>query len=203
MIVDIYAGKWLKYGGLLYNKDMAKKKFKPFEHDDLELKNALIDYARGISSKTEVEAVLACAMIYASFAEYIAGHLLDNLRHLVYQTTYRDFAAIVYIDQRSNKETRTMNKVARLLRDFEFPDKRAIIELIEEIARSRNNLFHNFALIDEKKSEVFDGDVKTIRESTEELFTKVNTVYAGLQKILLNPEQASELNREATEQKTI
>lgn len=169
------------------------KKFKPFEHDDLEIKNSLIDYARDISHKTDVEAVLACAMIYASFAEYLSGHLLDNLRHLIYQTTYRDFAAILYIDQRRNKETRTMNRVAGLLRDYEFPDKKEIIELIEEIAQRRNNLFHNFAQIDQKKSEIFDEDVKIIKNSTEELLSKVNTVYAGLQKILLDPKQASEL----------
>lgn len=168
-----------------------KKQFKPFEHEDLDIKNNLINYARSISNKNEPDARLACAVIYASFAEYLAGHLLDTLRHLMYTTTYKDFAAILYVDQRKDSKIRTLGQTVSLLRGYMFPDKKEIIELLEQINKSRNNLFHNFASLDEKKSKQFDENMDTISANTEELFNKINVIYDGLSKILLPQENAS------------
>lgn len=164
---------------------MAKKQFKPFEHEDLQLKNYLIDYARTLASKGDLEAQLACAVIYASFAEYMAGHLLDNLRHLMYTTTYREFAAILFVDQRKDSKVRTMNQVVSLLQGYEFPDKKEVIDLLQSINKSRNNLFHNFASTSGDQFNVFDDDIDNIKTKTEELFTKIGIIYAGLVKILL------------------
>ncbi len=184
---------WLRQGGLLYNIDMAKKTFKPFEHDDLEIKNELINYARSIRDKQEVETRLATAMIYSSFAEYLAGNLLENLRHLVYQSTYRDFAGIVFIDLRNTRGKRppTMNTIIDMLKSFSFPDRDSVLDLLADIAKSRNNLFHNFATTDAKGLEIMGKDIDIINDKTEELFTKINTIYVGLQKILINTEANS------------
>jgi len=172
---------------------MRKAKFVPFAHEDLELKNYLIEYARTLSTKEDAEAQIACAVIYASFAEYMAGHLLDNLRYLVYQTTYRDYAGILYQDERDDKKIRTMGQTINLLRAFGFPDKEDILRLLEQVSKSRNNLFHNFAKADAKGFEVLDADIARIKEDTEEIFAKVNTIYAGLQKIIIDPDQATSL----------
>lgn len=165
-----------------------KKTFVPFAHDDLELKNQLIDYARVLSVKKDAEAQLASAMIYASFTEYIAGHLLDNMRYLMYQTTYNQYAGILFVDERDDSEVRMMGKTIHLLQKFSFPDKTDILRLLSEVSKSRNNLFHNFARADLEGLEVLNEDIQTIKERSEEIFQKVNTVYAGLQKILM-PEQ--------------
>jgi hypothetical protein len=185
-------GAYLQQGGLLYNESMTKKSFRPFEHDDLELKNNLITYARAIAAKEEAEAQLASAMVFSSFAEYVSGHLLDTLRHLVYQTTYNYFAGILFIDQRNTKEVRTINKMVGGLKGYQFPDREKILELLEKIAKSRNNLFHNFAKSDIKGFEGFDEDILIIRESTEELLTKVNIIYTGLQKVLTKSDDITE-----------
>jgi hypothetical protein len=195
-------GDCLIAGGLVYNIDMAKKQFKPFTHDDLELKNGLIEYARSIKDKKEIETRLASAMIYSNFAEYMAGHLLENLRHLMYQSTHRDFAGILFIDQRNKKDkTPTLGVIIDLLRQFGFPDKDDVLELLSDIGCSRNNLFHNFAKSDVKGFEILGADIDIINEKTEELFIKINTIYAGLQKILINPAATSIEDKD--EQKTI
>lgn len=171
------------------------KKFKPFEHDDLELKNQLIDYARKIKDTDTMEAQLGCAMIYASFAEYMAGHLLDNLRHLMYQSTYRDFAALLFVDQRPKKSDKplTMGGTVGRLKTYGFPDKEAILELLASIGNSRNNLFHNFAKSDVKGFEVLTADIESIKEDSEELFEKINTLYIALRKVLLPAEQGESI----------
>lgn len=186
-------GHYFIQGGLVYNVDMAKKQFKPFTHDDLELKNELINYARSIKDKKEVETRLASAMIYSNFAEYMAGHLLENLRHLMYQSTYRDFAGILYIDLRNTKDKRPpmMGTTIDLLRQFSFPDKEGVLDLLVDISNSRNNLFHNFARSDTKEFEKLGTDIDTVNEKTEDLFIKINTIYMGLQKILISPEANS------------
>jgi hypothetical protein len=174
------------------NKKSAGK-FIPFTHDDLELKNQLIGYARLLADKTDAEAHLACAMIYASFAEYVAGHLLDSLRHLVYQTTYNQYAGILFIDERKVKQDGKglpLGALTKLLQAYVFPDKDEIITLLQGVTKSRNNLFHNFARADADGFGVFDDDILMIKNNTEEVLQKVNTIYAGLGKILV-PQEAS------------
>lgn len=142
-----------------------------------------------------MEAQLGCAMIYASFAEYMAGHLLDNLRHLMYQSTYRDFAALLFVDQRPKKSDKplTMGGTVGRLKTYGFPDKEAILELLASIGNSRNNLFHNFAKSDVKGFEVLTADIESIKEDSEELFEKINTLYIALRKVLLPAEQGESI----------
>ena len=69
-------------------KNKLKKIFIPFTHQDLELKNGLLQYGRDLKAKTGFENQLASAFIYASFAEYLGDNLLENLRYFVYKGSY-------------------------------------------------------------------------------------------------------------------
>lgn len=167
-------------------KEQPTGGFKPFDHKNLELKNALINYARELKDKEGFENHLAATFIYANFAEYLAGNLIEHLRYFVYYGSYNQFAGILFIDERTQNKPKTMGQNIAELNKFDFPDKKEISTLLSEISKKRNNIFHNFADADPGTLEqIISKDFKDIRDKTEELLQKINTVYAGLQKILI------------------
>jgi hypothetical protein len=113
------------------------------------------------------------------------------MHHLIYEGSYRQFAGIIFIDERKTKtkKPRTMGQTIGLLGNFSFPDKDAILLLFQSISKGRNNLFHNLAKIDEDSAEILDKDMNNIKLKTEELLDKINVVYTGLQKILVDEEK--------------
>jgi hypothetical protein len=88
-----------------------EKTFMPFTHDDLDFKNELINYARELSKKDTWENKLSAAFIYTSFAEYLASHLLMNLRHIVWMGTQSQFAGILGIDERKDDKKSTLGQL--------------------------------------------------------------------------------------------
>lgn len=168
---------------------IKKKKFVPFSHDNLELKNELIDYARQLRNKVEFENQLASSFIYASFAEYLAKNLVDNLNYFIYWASYNYFGGIIFFNRQEVKKPQTFGLIINTLSDFEFPDKISIIKLFSEISIARNKIYHTFASSDIKElNEIVSKDVILIQEKSEELLVKINTIYTGLNKILVKPE---------------
>lgn len=170
-----------------------KKIFLPFTHQDLELKNELINYARDLKAKQGFENQLAAVFIYASFTEYLGNHLLDNLRYFVHKGSYNQFAGILFIDETNKDEVLTLGRIIDKLKVFSFPDKDGVIDLFEDICEARNNIFHNFAKSDMSGIEkIVTVDIITIIDKTEQLVEKINVIYAGLQTILLPQPDLSE-----------
>ena len=57
--------------------------------------------------------------------------------------------------------------------------------MFEKIAESRNRIFHNFAKSDiETIKKLIQTDLPVIQDECEDLITRINTIYVGLQKIL-------------------
>ena len=163
-----------------------KTDFIPLGHDNLDIKNELITYARTLKGKPEFENQLAASFIYVSFAEYLAKNLLENLRHFVYQGTYDQFAGIIHIDQRDEKTNKPLGFLLGEIDKYDFPDKHGIRTLLSRILMLRNNLFHNFAMADLAELErIVLDDLKELQDKTEDLIKKINTVYGGLGKILI------------------
>lgn len=173
---------------------------KPFVHENLDFKNALVDYSRKLrnESKDNFEAQLVSAVIYSSTAEYLAGFLLESLRHLVYEASYRQLGAIVFIDMRKLSTGTPLNDLIKGLQLFEFPDKAEIIELLNSIKTSRNDLFHNFAKKDKDSLNDIGENIILIQSKTEQLIQKVNTVNISLQNIYYPPIQQGESNKNGT-----
>ena len=178
---------------------MKKKKirnsFVPFTHEELELKNALVEKARDLKNKKKLESQLASAMIYASIAEYLAEHLLENLRFFVYRSTYIDYAGIMYMDERNkgNGKGKTLGNTTALLEKYSFPDREEIISVLKDITSCRNNLFHNLAKTSANDFSKLYETIEKIQSDTEIFIEKINVVYAGLQKILIP--QSEEVNK--------
>lgn len=170
-------------------KNKQHRKFIPFSHDNLELKNGLINYARDLRQKTGFENQIASTFIYISFVEYLANNLLQNLRYFTYLGSYNQYAGIIFIDERDSNKVKTLGQIIGEIDKFNFPDKVEVINLFSEVSTARNKIFHNFASVDlEGLEKILTDDLVAVQDKTEELLQKINVIYAGLQKILLQPQ---------------
>lgn len=155
---------------------------KPFVHENLEFKNALIEYARELRRKPtdDFESRLISAVLYAQLSEYLAGFLLESLRHLAYDLTYSGSQGIAFIDTR-NRVGVSLEKIIDGLKEFSFSDKSEIIKLLTEIKNSRNDLFHN--LVSKSQDELIEigNDIVLIQDKAEIIIQKMNIITIGLQ----------------------
>ncbi len=166
-----------------------KKKFQPFTHENLDIKNELLQLARNArvqGQERKLENDLASVLIYSNIAEYLSENLLENLSHFVQQSTYKDFAGILYLENVCVPDKkRTLNQISEEINKFSFPDKENILACLKKIAESRNRIFHNFAKSDiETIKKLIQTDLPIIQDECEDLITRINTIYVGLQKIL-------------------
>lgn len=163
-----------------------EKKIKPFTHDNLELKQGFLKYARDLKGKQGFENGLAAAVIYASFAEYIAENLLENLRHLIFTSSFNQYAGIVYKTSQDKKQKRrTLGESIHELESYSFPDRDGIIGCLKKINKARNEIFHELASSDQKVAErLLTENVFITWEETEELVNKIDMIYEGLRKII-------------------
>lgn len=171
-------------------KKVEKKKFQPFTHENLDIKNELLQMARNArpvsGQERKLENDLASVLIYSNIAEYLAENLLENLNHFVRESTYRDFAGILYVESvSSDNSNMTLGMTVRQIGKFNFPDKTKILACFRKITESRNRIFHNFAKSDiETIGELVNKDLPIIQDECEEVITRINTIYIGLEKIL-------------------
>lgn len=191
-----------RYQLIMTRTKKVKKIFLPFTHQDLELKNGLLQYARDLKAKEGFENQLASAFIYASFTEYLGDNLLEHLRYFVHKGSYTQYGGILFVDETNKGDQLTLGQIIFKLKKFSFPDKIGIIELFEEICTARNKIFHNFANADATSLErMATVDLTTIQNKTEELLDKINIVYGGLQQILLPQPESMDSNPQAKETK--
>lgn len=155
---------------------MAKKK--ALEHEHLEIKNNLLGSARAMWASDDFEKQLASLIIYASFAEYLAEHLLESIKYAVENASYAQFGAVLYLNSNEKKSIKplTMYGYINRLESYEFPDKVNIIPLLKSVGLARNKLFHDFARIKPEDANKLDQYVKSIQEGTEELIDRINMV---------------------------
>ncbi len=179
-------------------KKSEKKKFQPFTHENLDIKNELLQMARNArpasGQERKLENDLASVLIYSNIAEYLAENLLENLNHFVRESTYKDFAGILYIESvSSDNSNMTLGMTIRQIEKFNFPDKIKILACFRKITESRNRIFHNFAKSDIGIiGELVNKDLPIIQDECEEVIIRINTIYTGLGKILRPQEQLPE-----------
>ncbi len=153
----------------------------PFDHDNLDIKNNLLNLARQSWDSGDFEKKLASLIIFASFAEYLAEHLLDTVRYAVERASYQSYGAVIFLKADDTKaKPLNMSDYINRLSNFEFPDKKDTLKLMKTIATARNKLFHDFARITLEEAAIVDKYVEDIKEGTEELITKVNTIEGSI-----------------------
>ena len=174
---------------------MAKKK--ALEHEHLEIKNNLLGSARAMWASNDFEKQLASLIIYASFAEYLAEHLLGSIKYAVETASYSQFGAVLYLNSNERKSNKplTMYDYINRLESYEFPDKVNIIPLLKSVGKARNKLFHDFARIKPEDADKLDEYVKSIQEGTEDLIDRVNMVESTI-KALINYDPVPQVAKE-------
>lgn len=161
------------------------KVFVPLTHEDVDTKNSLLNTARELASKEGIENVISSTMIYAGMTEYLAQHLLSNLRYFAYDTTHANSGAIMYIDQRNKRQRKGLGETIENLKDYEFPDKKKVLNLLIDFNRSRTHFFHEFVAINDSNVSEYQDDIQTIAKCTEELVNLLNVIYAGMGRIMI------------------
>lgn len=170
------------------SKKSQQEKFVPFQHSNLGFKNVLLNYARESKSNEGFEYQLASAFIYISFTEYLARHFIENLNYIISEQSRTSFAGIIYFNKKNETKPKTLGDYIKMLEDYEFPDKVAVLKLFRDINSRRNSIYHNSALNSEKEFiNLVKEDITEVESKVEELLERINTVYSGLQKILSNP----------------
>lgn len=169
------------------------KTFHPFTHENLDIKNELLNLARKARASGEerkLENDLASILLYSSIAEYLAENLFENLTYFVKTSTYNNFAGILFVEKISNKDNHmTLGEMMREIDKFSFPDKKEIMKCFDAVCTARNRIFHDLAKSDINSiTEMLSKDLPLIQEKCEELIAKINTIYLGLGKVLLPPQ---------------
>lgn len=161
------------------------QEYVPFEHDNLEYVNNLIAFARQQRQNNTSESVIASSVIYANLVEYLVTHLLKNIEHMVYLSTYFQFQSVFFMKSDEKKlNNRTLGQLKNELNYYEFPDKMEFMKLLELFSASRNSLLHR--LMSRKTQEEIsklDGDIVDIQTRAEEVLQKYNVITEGLKSI--------------------
>ncbi len=152
----------------------------PFFHEEIEVKVKFLNLAREFRTSNEIEKELASAMLYANMAEYLAYHLIESLRQIIFTGSKTFWNGSVYLDSRNLAEKETIGQIAKQLKKFGFPSKEVIIPLLERIAKNRNKIMHNILRTPASELQAIDESIRQLADDCEELVSAIDDIYRGL-----------------------
>lgn len=154
--------------------------FVPFQHENAETKNNIIQLAR-TQDKAKVEGALTATLIYANVVDYLAKHLLENLCKMTCIYTFRQFGGIFHPDYSSKKMNLPLGQLQAELKFFSFPHKEDLLKLLEEFKSLRNKAMHNLMQLDPSDPTTdIDKDLMRMGEIAEDILVKYNAISSGL-----------------------
>lgn len=157
----------------------------PFEHENANYINSLIAFARDQRKKGTTESALATTVVYANLVEYLAGHLVTNIKHMIHLLSYFSMKGVLFPKSGSNKDR---NKPLSQLKDelvkYEFPDSQSFIQLVGLFNGARNRLLHNLMNAkNDTEVKKLDADIVEIQRLAEEILQQYNVIIQGVQSI--------------------
>ena len=176
-----------------------QEKSLPFIHKNFQTTVNLLELARELSKKSkeenaDVSNVLASTMLYVSIVEYLAQYLINSMRELVENSTFKSFDGIMYINETNKNEKFTLGQFVFELRKYSFPDSQEIIRLFDEISKARNTVFHNLSKMDADELSKIDQCMLMIPDLSEELIQKIDIVSEGFRKMIYPAQEHSTQN---------
>ena len=154
--------------------------YKPFEHENFDSKNKILNYAR-IQDKTKVEGAFTATLIYTNLVDYLARHLLEHLNKMTTISMFRQFGGIIYYDTSRKKANVSLGSLCNELQYYEFPSKIDLMKDLSDFNKLRNQVIHNLMKLNlNAPSTQFDTDLGRISKLAEEILTKYNTITAGI-----------------------
>lgn len=161
-------------------EDIAQ--FIPFIHEHFEFKQNLIKIAREQNRET-IEGTLAATLLYVNTVDYLASHILENLRKIVYLTTYTEHNATVFYSGKNEREDETLGYTIEKLKNYAFPDKVDFIDDLGKFNKLRNKYIHNFLKMDasnDKELEKGNKELIEIIKISERIITKYDRISQGI-----------------------
>lgn len=152
----------------------------PFLHDEIEVKKKFLELARDFSTSKELEKELASVMLYANLSEYLAYHLLESLRQVVFSGSKAFWNGVVYYDSRGASEKMTIGQIAIELKTYGFPSKELIIPKLKRIAENRNKVMHNMLRTPGSQLDQIDEAISQLSSDVEDLVDLIDDIYRGL-----------------------
>lgn len=154
----------------------------PFLHQDLEIKNGLLQLARDFKAKDEEDDIahpLAAALLYANLADYLAANLLCGLREMSEEAT-REYLNGRIVIRPKRELNQPLEATIRGLKEFEFPSREKVLELLAEIKANRNKLAHEIFKTPSSELETVGDAVAKVGDKTEELIKVINAIYRDM-----------------------
>ncbi len=154
----------------------------PFLHQDLETKNQLLDIARDFRKKDidkDLGSHFASALLYANLADYLAANLLCGLQEMAEEATREYLNGRIVIRQKREMNI-PLEKTIKKLKEFEFPSREKILELLADIKKCRNKVAHEIFKTPSNEMEIIGRSIAEICDKTEELVNVVNSIYRDM-----------------------
>lgn len=156
----------------------------PFLHQDLEIKNELIEYARKFRQKyyeedDDMAPYFASALLFANLADYLAAHLLDGLKQITEEATREYMNGRVVIRRKSEIDV-PLEKTTRQLKEYDFPSKDKVLELLAIVRKGRNKIAHEIFKTPGEQLEEIGKALAEVCDKTEELVDVINAIYRDM-----------------------
>ncbi len=78
----------------------------PFEHENLDYKKKILEVAR--DQDNSLQGVLTSTLIFINAIDYIASHLLENLKIINHLITHREMGGVVFVAHPKQKKVRLL-----------------------------------------------------------------------------------------------
>lgn len=156
--------------------------FIPFYHENFEFKKNLIQAARD-QDKSNISGMLSATLIYVNTVDYLAQHALENLRTIVYLTTYTELNATIFYSGNNERKDEPLGSTIEKLKNYDFPDKESFIQDLADFNELRNKYVHNFLKIessDPAEIEKADKELWKVINISERIITKYDKIVQGI-----------------------
>ncbi len=155
-------------------------KYIPFEHDNIDFKNNIINTARN-QDKTKVEGSFTAVLVYTNVVDYLAKHLLQNLSKMVSIYSFNKFGGTFFYDGSSKSYNLPLGNLIRELNYFDFPNKKDFLERLSDFNKLRIGVIHNLMQLEPNDpTNNLDASVLQIGNIAEDLLKKYTSIVNGL-----------------------
>lgn len=149
--------------------------WQPFKHDNFEYKKRVIDVARQ-RDNAKPESVLMAVLIYVNAVDYVASHLLKNLKEMKYLILHNELNGTIFEDYEDGSKGLPLGAIKNILSKYEFPDKKDFIGELNEFNLLRTKYIHNFLNIPSDELEKVGLEIDQVYKLAESILNRYDGI---------------------------
>lgn len=149
----------------------------PFVHENFDYLKSAIELGRSIDNNGP-EGRLASALLYVNAIDYVAGHILQNLKTIAYLTTLTELSIVFRKDL--DIDDKPLGWIICELKKYEFPDKEDFIIDLTSFNKLRKNIIHNLLKNKNNNLTDVDKDLNDLRVISERILSRYDTIVEGV-----------------------